>query len=170
MKPSAKLTLSEIALFGILGGLTFAAKLVMAALPNIEPVSLMAMLFAVVFGRKAIYPISVYIAMEILYFGLGTWNICYLYVWLILVAGAWLLRKSRENLVFALLSAVFGLCFGALCGIVDIFIGGLAYAVTKWTSGILFDIYHCIGNFVMSLLLFGPLRELLEKRYAKMRK
>ena len=170
MKPSAKLALSEIALFGILGGLTFAAKLVMAALPNIEPVSLMVMLFAATFGRKAIYPISVYVAMEILYFGLGTWNVCYLYVWLILAAGAWLLRKSRENLVFALLSAVFGLCFGALCGIVDIFIGGLSYAVTKWTSGILFDIYHCIGNFVMALLLFKPLRELLEKRYAKMRK
>jgi energy-coupling factor transport system substrate-specific component len=108
--------------------------------------------------------------MEILYFGLGTWNICYLYVWLILAAGALLLRKSREKLAFALLSAVFGLCFGALCGIVDIFIGGLSYAVTKWTSGILFDIYHCIGNFVMALLLFNPLRELLEKRYAKMRK
>jgi energy-coupling factor transport system substrate-specific component len=170
MKPSAKLALSEIALFGILGGLTFAAKLVMAALPNIEPVSLMVMLFAATFGKKAIYPISVYIAMEILYFGLGTWNICYLYVWLILAAGALLLRKSREKLAFALLSAVFGLCFGALCGIVDIFIGGFAYAASKWVSGIPFDLLHCGGNFAIALIMFKPLRTAMEKLYAQMKR
>ena len=37
----------------MLGGLTFAAKVAMAGLPNIEPVSLMVMLFAVIFGAKA---------------------------------------------------------------------------------------------------------------------
>ena len=47
------LTIREVALFGVLGGLTFAAKVAMAGLPNIEPVSLMVMLFAVIFGAKA---------------------------------------------------------------------------------------------------------------------
>ena len=51
-----KTTLAELALFGILGALTFGLKVVMAGLPNIEPVSLMVMLFAVTFGRKALYP------------------------------------------------------------------------------------------------------------------
>ena len=170
MKPSPRLKLSDIALFGILGGLTFAAKLVMSGLPNIEPVSLMVMLFAVVFGKKAVYPIYVYVTMEILYYGIGTWNICYLYIWLVLAVGAWLLRKSKEPLAWAMLSGVFGLAFGTLCGIVDIFIGGFAYAVTKWTSGIIFDIYHCVGNFVIALLLFNPLRNLMEKLYARMHK
>ena len=168
MKPSPRIKLSEVALFGVLGGLTFAAKLVMMGLPNIEPVSLMVMLFAVVFGRKALYPIYVYVVMEMLYFGLGTWNICYLYIWLVLALGAWLLQKSREPLAWAMLSGVFGLAFGALCGIVDIFIGGFAYAAAKWTSGIIFDIYHCVGNFVIALLLFCPLRKLMEKLYQRM--
>ena len=48
----AKITIREIALFGMLGALTFAAKVAMAGLPNIEPVSLFVMLFAVTFGRK----------------------------------------------------------------------------------------------------------------------
>jgi energy-coupling factor transport system substrate-specific component len=170
MKPSAKLALSEIALFGILGGLTFAAKMVMAALPNIEPVSLMVMLFAVVFGKKALYPIYVYVTLEILYYGINTWSICYLYIWLILALGAWLMKHSKEPLAWAMLSGVYGLLFGALCGIVDVFIGGFAYAVTKWTSGILFDIYHCVGNFVIALFLFCPLRNLMQKLYARMRK
>ena len=41
--------LSEIVLFGVLGALTFGLKLAMAFLPNIEPVSLLVLLFAVVF-------------------------------------------------------------------------------------------------------------------------
>lgn len=170
MKPSLRINILDITLFGILGGLTFAAKLVMSGLPNIEPVSLMVMLFAVLFGKKAVYPIYVYVTMEILYYGINTWTICYLYIWLVLALGAWLMRKSREPLAWAMLSGIFGLAFGALCGIVDIFIGGFAYALTKWTSGILFDIYHCVGNFVIALLLFNPLRDLLEKQYARMRK
>lgn len=169
MNPTARLKLSEIAHFGVLGALTFAAKLVMSGLPNIEPVSLMVMLFAVTFGRKAIYPIYVYVAMEILVYGLGMWNIYYLYIWLILAIPAWLMRKSTHPLAWAMLSGVFGLLFGAFCGIADIFIGGFGYAVAKWTSGILFDIAHCAGNFVIALLLFVPLRNLLQKLYARMR-
>ena len=73
----------------------------------------------------------------------------------------------ESALGWALVSGVFGLAFGALCGIVDVFIGGFAYALAKWTSGLLFDIYHCVGNFVIALLLFQPLRELMEKLYKK---
>ena len=161
----AKLTVRELALFGILGALTFAAKYVMSFLPNIEPVSLMVMLFAVVFGAKCLYPIYLYVTMEILFYGISLWNINYRYIWAVLALGAYLLRKMEHPLGWAMLSGAFGLLFGALCGIVDIFIGGFGYAVAKWISGIPFDIAHCAGNFVIALLLFWPLRALME-RYA----
>ena len=166
--PLAKITVRELALFSVLGALTFAAKYVMAMLPNIEPVSLMVMLFAVVFGRKCLYPVYLYVTMEILFFGLGLWNVNYLYVWLILAVAAYLLRGMESPLGWAMVSGVFGLLFGALCGIVDIFIGGFPYAVAKWISGIPFDIMHCAGNFVIALLLFRPMRQLMEKLYRKM--
>jgi hypothetical protein len=35
--------------------------------------------------------------------------------------------------------------------------------VAKWVSGIPFDLLHCGGNFVMALVLFRPLRRLMEK-------
>jgi len=155
-------------LFGILGALTFAAKYVMSFLPNIEPVSLMVMLFAVVFGKKWVYPVYLYVMMEILFYGISLWNINYLYVWAVLAIAACCLRNMRSRLGWAVLSGVFGLMFGALCGIVDIFIGGFGYAVTKWISGIPFDIMHCGGNFVIALILFDPLRKLTEKLYGKM--
>lgn len=156
-----RLAAREIALFGVLGGLTFAAKVAMAALPNIEPVSLMVMLFAVTFGKKAAYPIYVYVLLEFILYGLNLWSINYLYIWLILAAAAWLLRRMSHPLGWALLSGGFGLLFGALCAPVYLFVGGPAFAVSWWVSGIPFDLLHCAGNFVIALVLFVPLRKLM---------
>ena len=157
-------------MFGMLAALTFGAKWVMAGLPNIEPVSLMVMLFGAVFGWKALFPVGVYVAAEILFYGLGTWNINYLYVWPILAGAACVLRQMRHPLGWAVLSGVFGLLFGALCAPVDVAIGGVGYAVSKWVSGIPFDLVHCVGNFVIDLLLFVPMRSLMEKLYNRMKR
>lgn len=155
-------------LFAMLGAMTFAAKWVMAALPNMEPVSLMVMLFGVVFGKKALYPVYLYVMLEILFYGLGTWNVMYLYVWPILALAATGMRDVWNSLAWAVLSGGFGLFFGALCGPVDWIIGGFGYALSKWISGIPFDIVHGIGNFVIALVLFAPMRKLMEKLYRKM--
>ena len=159
----SKLTIREVVLFGVLGALTFALQVVMAPLPNIEPVSLLVMLFALTFGWKALYPVYVFVVMEILFHGFSLWNLNYLYIWAILVVAAILLRNMEQPLAWAILSAVYGLMFGALCGIVDVFVGGFPYAVAKWISGIPFDIAHCAGNFVIALLLFAPLRKLFAR-------
>lgn len=170
MRPSdLKLTVREMVLFGILGAMTFAAKYVMSFLPNIEPSSLMVMLFAVVFGKKWVYPTYLYVAMEVLFYGINLWTINYLYIWAVLAVAALLLKDMKSSLGWAMVSGIFGLLFGVLCGIVDVFIGGFSYAVTKWISGIPFDISHCVGNFVIALVLFPPLRDLLEKQYQKMK-
>jgi len=167
---SCKPSLREIILFGILGALTFAMKVAMAALPNIEPVSLTLLVYGAVFGLRALYPCMVYVILEILYFGLGTWNICYFYVWPILIVLAAVLRKMQPSLGWAILSGAFGLAFGALCGIVDIFIGGFGYAAAKWVSGIPFDLAHAGGNFVLALILFTPLRHLVDRLYGNLKR
>lgn len=148
--------------------MTFGAKYVMSWMPNIEPVSLLVMLYAVVFGRKCLFPVYVYVILEILFYGIGSWAINYLYIWAILAGLALLLRKMEHPLGWAVLSGAFGLLFGALCAPVDFFIGGFGYAISKWASGIMYDVLHCAGNFVIALVLFVPLRTLLEKLYAKM--
>ncbi len=157
----------QIALFGMLGALTFGAKVAMSGLPNIEPVSLMVMLFAVVFGWKALYPVYLYVAMEILLYGINWWNLNYLYVWAILALVAILLRKMKNPFLWALVSGIFGLLFGLLCCPVYAVMGGFDYAVRWWIAGIPFDISHAIGNFVIALVLFAPLRKLLTRLYGK---
>ena len=163
------LSLGETVLFGMLGALMFALQVVMAPLPNIEPVSLLVMLYAVTFGWKSLYCIYTFVVMEILFHGIGLWNINYLYIWTILAMAAILLRNMKPAFGWALLSGAFGLAFGALCGIVDLFIGGLGYAVAKWVSGIPFDLLHCAGNFAIALVLWKPLRQLLEKLKNRMK-
>ncbi len=169
-KRSTKLTLFEVALFGILGGLTFAAKFVMSGLPNIEPSSLMVMLFAVIFGWKGLFPTYVYVALEILINGVNVWNIPYLYIWLLLFAAAWLMRNATGRLPWAILSGVFGLLFGALCVPTTWIMSGFASGMAWWISGIPYDIIHCISNFIIALLLFVPLRKLLNKLYTQLKK
>lgn len=154
----------------MLGSLTFAAKVAMAGLPNIEPVSLFIMLYAVVFGRKCIYPIYTYVVMEFLCYGIHLWSINYLYVWLILAVIAWLLRDMRNPIVWALLSGGFGLLFGFFCAPVYLFTGGIGYAASWWISGVPFDLVHAAGNFAMALVLFVPLRKLLTKLYNRIQK
>ena len=161
------LTVRQMTLFGMLAALTFGAKVVMAGLPNIEPVSLMLMVFGAVFGWRALFPTYVYVMAEILFYGLGTWNVNYLYIWAVLVVAAVLLRRMEQPLGWAILSGAYGLLFGALCMPVDMVIGGWGYATAKWASGIPFDIAHGVGNFVIALLLFGPIRRLTEKLYQK---
>lgn len=151
----------------MLGGLTFAAKVAMAGLPNIEPVSLMVMLFAVTFGKKALYPIYVYVLLEFVLYGLNLWSVNYLYIWLVLAGAAWLLRSMTSRLGWALLSGVFGLLFGALCAPVYLFTGGPAFALSWWINGIPFDLLHCAGNFALAFVLFPPLRGLLERLYGQ---
>ena len=165
-----KLKLRQTVLFGILAALTFGLKVAMSALPNIEPVSLMVILFAVTFGWKGLYPVYLYVIMEILFYGLGLWNLNYLYIWAVLFVAAVFLKGVKNPWVWALVSGSFGLLFGALCGIVDIFIGGFGYAITKWISGIPFDLMHCAGNFVVALLLFSPLEKLMKTLYGKLKK
>lgn len=163
-----KLTLRQIALFGMLGALTFGAKVAMSGLPNIEPVSLMVLLFAAVFGWKALYPVYLYVGMEILLYGISFWNINYLYVWTILLVCAMLLRPLRNPLWWALAAGLFGLAFGLLCSPVYMAVGGsVSYGIRWWQAGFVFDLTHGIGNFVIVLLLFAPLRKLLERLYEK---
>ena len=163
-----KLNLRQLVLFGMLGALTFGAKVAMAGLPNIEPVSLMVMLFAVVFGWKGLYPVYLYVLMEMILFPIGFWNLNYLYIWAILFVFAILMRKLKNPLWWALLAGAFGMAFGLLCSpVYMITFGSVSYGIRWWLAGIPFDVPHAIGNFCIALVLFVPLRKLLSRLYAK---
>ena len=164
---TSKLPAKDITLYAILGAILYALKMVMAGLPNIEPVSLLIMVYAVVFGPKALWAVYIYALLECFTWGFNTWTVSYLYIWLILFLLAKLLRNMESPLSWAILSGGFGMCFGLLCAPVCLFSGGWAYAVSWWVSGSPYDLLHCAGFFVIALCLFRPCRRALTALYQR---
>ncbi|MDQ9757401.1 hypothetical protein RFZ45_00270, partial [Acinetobacter baumannii] len=64
----------------------FVAQIALAVLPNIEIVSLLVIVYTLVFERKTIPIIYAFALLEGLVYGFGIWWIMYLYVWTILYA------------------------------------------------------------------------------------
>lgn len=157
----AKLTTRRLVLYALLTAILVGLQVAMAALPNIEAVSLLVMVYTVVFGGGVAYIIAAFVVLEMLIWGVNTWVLSYLYVWGTLAALAWLLRKMESRLGWAMLSGAFGLAFGALCALVYLPVGGFAMFASTWVVGIPFDLLHCAGNFVIALVLFQPCRRLL---------
>ena len=153
----------ELVLLALLGALLWVSKMALAWLPNIEPVSLLLVVYTVVLGWRVLAPLYVYVAMELLIWGIGFWSICYTYVWLVLVLLAMVFRRMESPLGWAGLSGAFGLSFGALCALVYWVSGGWAFALSWWVSGIPFDLLHCAGNFAMALVLFRPCKNVLTR-------
>lgn len=135
----------------------------LSGLPNIELVSLLLIVYTLVFKRRVLFIIYAFVLLEGLIFGFHLWWISYLYVWTILACLVWLFHEVRSSVVWATISGAFGLFFGALCAIPYFFIGGAAMAFANWVSGIPFDIVHCVSNFVLCLILWKPLYALLIK-------
>ncbi len=157
------MTLRELIELSLMGALMVGTQVAMAALPNVNLISVLIILTVIIYGAKAFYSVAVFVALEGLIYGFGLWFINYLYVWAILTVIALIVRKNEIALIWAAIAGLFGLCFGLLCSIPYIFIGGPTLALSYWVSGIPFDIAHCISNFVLTLLLINPLKRLLIK-------
>lgn len=160
-----KLRLQELVAAGLLAALLYAQQVLLSGLPNIHLTALLVMLYAVCLPRLAMPAVAVFILLEGITYGFGIWWVSYLYVWPLLVAVVWYLRRCESAVVWAVLGGVFGLCFGALCSLPYLFAGGPSAALAYWIAGIPFDLAHCVGNFVLTLLLWKPLhRSLCEVR------
>ncbi|HKM04949.1 MAG TPA: hypothetical protein VJZ04_10265 [Lachnospiraceae bacterium] len=158
-----KLSILDIALIGVMVATIEVGKIALSFLPNIELVSLLIILYTLFFGKKVLYAIFTFVLIEGCLYGFGVWWIMYLYIWPLLALITYQFRHQRSVFLFSIISGTFGLFFGALCSIPYFFIGGISMAFSYWVSGLLFDVIHCIGNTVVCLTLFVPLRTVLKK-------
>lgn len=162
------LTVKEIVIFAMLGAIMFASKKIMEVLPNIHLLATFIIAFTVVYRRKALYPLYVYILLEGIFCGFGMWWIPYLYIWTILWGVVMLLPKHMPVkvacVVYAMVGALFGLSFGTLYAPAQALMfrldlkGTLAWIV----AGLPFDLIHAADNLISGLLIY-PLIKLLRK-------
>ena len=148
---------------GILSAILLAGQLALAPLPNIELVSTLLIIYTQVFKKQVFFIIYVFVLLEGLVFGFGIWWMSYLYIWSILALIVLALQKIDSALIWAVSSGAFGLSFGALTAIPYLISGGFGAAFAYWTNGIPYDILHCCGNFVLTLILYKPLLPVLKR-------
>lgn len=162
------LSIKEICLFGILAALMFISKIVMEALPNIHLLGMLTVTYTVVFRKKALIPIYIYVLLNGLYAGFNAWWVPYLYIWTILWGATMILPKNMPKaiacVVYPLLCALHGLFFGVLYAPLQALMFRFSFEQTlAWiAAGFTFDIIHMIGNFAVGLLIF-PVSEVLKR-------
>ena len=171
MKKSLKRPALMAALVGIIVACTEGGKLALATLPNIEVVTLFTALFSYVFGWLGVLSAFIFVIVETLIWGFGSWVIAYFIYWPLVGAVFLFLRrlgiKNRIPITAAaLLLTVF---FGFLTSLAEI---GLfsGFWDNFWTRfwiyylrGTMFYAVHIASNAVLFPLLFPFLSGKLEK-------
>ncbi len=163
-RSAGKLSARDVCILALMAALIFGSKVALASLPNINVNAVLIILTVVFFGWRSLYTVYVYVLLEGLVFGFSVWWVGYLYIWAILVVVAMLFRKNDSAWIWAVIAALFGLCFGPLMYLEWFTInGGWEGFFAMWIAGIPYDIAHCVGNFVFTLVLYRPLHTVMEK-------
>lgn len=158
----------ETVIFAMLGTIMFCSKIIMEALPNIHLLGMLTMVYTVVFRKKALIPIYVYVMLNGLYGGFSMWWIPYLYIWTILWAVTMLLPKNMKKraacIVYPIICCLHGLAFGTLYAPAQALMFGFDFKQTlAWiAAGLPWDAVHAAGNLATGLLIV-PLSDLLKK-------
>jgi len=154
-----KLTVKEIAVFGMLGALMYASKVIMEVAPNVHLLGVFTIATTVVYRKKALYPIYIYVLLNGVFSGFATWWIPYLYLWTVLWGVTMLLPqklpKAVRPVIYMIVNACHGFLFGTLYAPSQALIFGLDFDATiAWIiAGLPWDFIHGVSNFFCGILI-----------------
>lgn len=146
----------------LLSAVLYVAKVALEFLPNVELVSFLIIIYTLVFGAETFIIITVFNMFELIQWGFGIWWVSYLYVWPLLCLFVLLLKRflGEEFVLWAIVSGGFGLLFGSLFAIAYLPVDP-SYALAYWISGLTWDVWHGICNFVIMLLIGKPIYQVM---------
>ncbi len=154
-----KLTIKEIAVFGMLGGVMYVSKMIMELLPNVHVLGVFIIAFTVVYRQKALYIIYTYVFLNGIFSGFAAWWIPYLYVWTVLWGAVMLLPRKlprkAEPFVYMAVCAAHGFLFGTLYAPAQAILFGLSLqGMVAWIiAGLPWDCMHGVSNFFCGILI-----------------
>ncbi len=165
-KQNKKASVKEIAIFGMLGALMYASKVIMEVVPNVHFLGTIIMAITIVYRKKALYPIYIFVLLTGLLNGFGTWWIPYLYIWAILWGVTMLLpqnmSRKKSIIVYCIVCSLHGFLYGVLYAPFQAIMYNLNFEGTiAWiVAGLPYDAIHGVGNLICGILIV-PLSELL---------
>lgn len=163
-----KLTVREIVIFSMLGSIMYASKIIMEFIPNVHLLGMFTMTYTLVYRKKALYPIYIYILLNGLFAGFATWWLPYLYIWTVLWGATMLLPNNIPSklrpFVYMVVCALHGFLFGTLYAPAQALLFGLNFhGMIAWIiAGLPWDMIHGISNFCCGILIV-PLVALLKR-------
>ena len=96
----------------MLGTVMYVSKMIMEVAPNIHLLGVFTIAYTVVYRKKALYPIYIYVFLNGIFSGFAGWWIPYLYIWTILWGIVMLLPpnmpKKLKPVVYMTVCAVHG--------------------------------------------------------------
>lgn len=158
----------------MLGTLMYCSKIIMEAIPNVHLLGMFTMVFTLVYRKKALIPIYIFVMLMGLFAGFATWWIPYLYIWAVLWGITMLLPKNMPNavacVVYPIVCALHGLLYGTLYAPVQALLFGLDFdGMLAWiVAGLPWDMIHAVSNLAAGLLIV-PLCALLQKLHKTLR-
>ena len=160
------LTTKEIVIFAMLGSILFISKILMEWAPNIHFIGMLLMTYTLVYRKKALIPLYVFVLLEGVYVGFNLWWIPYVYIWLPLWGVTMLLPKNMPVKVaipvYMVVCALGGLTYGTVYAPFQALAFGLSFkGMLTWiAAGLPFDILHGAGNLAAGALIY-PLSRLI---------
>ncbi|MBR5246419.1 MAG: hypothetical protein IKV25_03490 [Clostridia bacterium] len=167
--------LADLIIFAMLGVIMFISKYLTEVIPNVHFLGMLTMTYTIVYRKKALIPLYVFVMLMGIFNGFSLWWIPYLYIWTILWGITMLLPKNMSKKVaipvYAVVCALHGLAYGTLYAPAQAIMFGYDFkTMLVWIgSGLYFDILHCIGNLALGFLII-PLSDALKKFHKTARK
>ena len=163
-----KLSVKELAVFGMLGTLMCISKYVMEFLPNMHLLAVFTVAFTVVFRKKALYPIYIFVFIIGLFSGFSVWWLPYLYIWAVLWGAVMLIPKNLNPkiapFVYIAVCSLHGFLYGTIYAPAQALLFGLDFKGTvAWiVAGLPFDMVHGFSNLILGVLIV-PIIKVLNK-------
>lgn len=150
----------------MLGAIMYVSKMITEIVPNVHLLGMFVVAYTVVYRKKALYPIYVFVLLTGIYAGFATWWIPYLYIWTILWAAVMLLPKKIPKkirpIVYMIVCSAHGFLYGTLYAPAQAFFFGLNLEGTiAWIiAGLPWDCIHGISNFFCGMLIMPVVKVL----------
>lgn len=154
-----KTTTRELVIFAMLGAVMCASKVIMEFAPNIHLIGVFTIAFTVVYRKKALYPIYVFVFLTGMLNGFATWWIPYLYLWTFLWGAVMLLPAKIpvrfRPVIYMTICAAHGFLYGTLYAPAQALLYGLSFQkMIAWIiAGLPFDCIHGVSNFFCGILI-----------------
>lgn len=167
LKQGKRLTVFEMTLFSMFGAMMFISKIIMEFLPNVHLLAMFTVLLTVVYRKKALIPIYIYVLLNGVYAGFAMWWIPYLYIWTLLWGAVMLLprnmSKKAQMIVYPVVCCAHGALFGVLYAPAQALMYSLSFdAMIAWIlAGLPYDAMHAVGDLVSGMLIYPLARVLI---------